>query len=103
MATIEEMAEVVNDLYRNSGEMAGIILNLSARRFSSIIMDLLYHAMLGAEYNGEYYNDGYGADNELCTCWSVGDYTVVYLTDDEDFNAEMLTEDMMDDLIIEEA
>jgi hypothetical protein len=59
-------------------------------------------AMINAEDRGLAYNSVFGMDSEPCTYWLVGDYIVTYLTDDEDFNAEMLTEDMMDELIIEE-
>jgi hypothetical protein len=59
-------------------------------------------AMINAEDRGLVYNGGHRAHNEPCTYWIVGDYIVTYLTDDEDFDATMLTEDMMDDLIIEE-
>jgi len=34
--------------------------------------------------------------------WNLGDRTIFHLTDDEDFDASMLTEDMMDELIIAE-
>ena len=44
----------------------------------------------------------FGAHNEPCAYWVCGDYIITYLTDDETFNAEMLTEDMLDDLIFEE-
>ena len=57
--------------------------------------------MYNAENNRRRYNDGYGEHNIPCTYWLVGDYKVTYLTDDPDFNADILTEDMMDDLIIE--
>lgn len=59
-------------------------------------------AMINAEDRGLVYNGAFGADNEPCTYWVVGDYIVTYLTDDVVFDATMLTEDMMDDLIIEE-
>lgn len=89
MATIEDMVEVVN--------------NVSPCRFSCVVTDLLYQALRDAEDNGLYCN-GYGAyvKGSLCTYWLVGDYIVTYLTDDLNFNADMLTEDILDDLIIEE-
>ena len=62
----------------------------------------LKQAMINAEDRGLVYNGGHGAHNEPCTYWVVGDYIVTYLTDDETFGATMLTEDMMDELIIEE-
>jgi len=46
---------------------------------------------------------GNRANDNLYTYWIVGDYEVSYITDDLDFSAEMLTEDMMDELIIEKA
>ena len=89
MATIEDMVEVVN--------------NVSPCRFSCVVTDLLYKALRDAENNGWYCNGykGMYVKDELCTYWLVGDYIVTYLTDDPDFNADMLTEDMLDDLIIE--
>ena len=59
-------------------------------------------ALRDAEDSGMYFIGSFGMDSEPCTRWIVGDYMVTYLTDDGDFNAEMLTEDMMDELIIEE-
>ena len=63
------------------------------------IEDLVRQALCDAEDHGMCYNGAFGAP---CTYWVVGDYIVTYYTDDEDFFAEMLTEDMMDELIIEE-
>lgn len=109
MATIEDMAEVVNNVYHNSGEMADRILKRSARRFSSIVMDLLYQALRDAENSGQWHMETYG-NSEWCSYWRVGDYLVTYSTDDEFFNtelvpinADMLTDEMMDDLIIDVA
>lgn len=62
----------------------------------------LRQGMINAEDKGQFYNGTFGADNEPCTYWVTDDYIVTYLTDDEDFDASMLTDDMMDDLIIEE-
>ena len=59
-------------------------------------------AMINAEDRGLAYNSVFGMDSEPCTYWIGDGYIVTYLTDDEDFNAEMLTDDMMDELIIEE-
>ena len=64
--------------------------------------DLIRQALIIAEDNGLAYNGGFGAHNVPCTYWVVGDYIVTYMTDDEDFDASMLTEDMIDDLIIDE-
>lgn len=62
----------------------------------------LRQAMINAEDRGLVYNSVFGVDSEPCTYWVVGDFIVTYLTDDEVFDATMLTEDMMDDLIVEE-
>lgn len=62
----------------------------------------LKQALINAEDWGLAYSGGHGAHNVPCTYWLTEDHIVTYLTDDEDFSAEMLTEDMMDDLIIEE-
>ena len=62
------------------------------------IEDLIRQVLCDAEDRGLVYN---GASGAPCTYWVVGDYIVTYLTDDEDFFAEMLTDDMMDELIIE--
>ena len=64
--------------------------------------DLIRQALIIAEDDGLAYNGVFGAHRVPCTYWHVGDCIVTYLTDDEDFEASMLTEDMMDDLIIEE-
>lgn len=101
MATENEMIAVIDGVYDNRTVFK--ILRDTPRKYSSIVMDLLYQALRDAEDSSMYYNDGYGAYDKLCTCWMVGDYTVIHLTDDPDFNADMLTEDMMDDLIIEKA
>lgn len=87
MATIEDMVEVVNNVY--------------LCRFSSVVTDLLYKALRDAERRGRRHRGGYGAHDEPCTYWLVGDYIVTYYTDDLNFSAEMLTEDILDDLIIE--
>lgn len=51
-------------------------------------------------------NDGrcYIEEHDICRCiyWRVADYIIIYLTDDEDFEVDMLTDDEMYDLIIEE-
>lgn len=99
MATIEDMASVVNNVYHNSGEMADRILKRSSRRFPSIVMDLLYQALRDAENEGRCYNDFY--KRKYCTSWRVGDYIIIYPSGYIDFNADMLTDDMMYDLIIE--
>lgn len=87
MATIEDMVEVVN--------------NVSPCRFSCVVTDLLYQALRDAERRGRCQCGGNRINDEPRTYWLVGDYIVTYLTDDLNFNADMLTEDMLDDLIIE--
>lgn len=88
MATIEDMVEVVN--------------NVSPCRFSCVVTDLLHRALRDAEGRGRSHN-GMDDDGTCYTYWMVGDYIVTYLTNDLNFNADMLTEDMMGNLIIEEA
>ena len=63
---------------------------------------LVGQVLMDAEDNGNAYNGVYGAHSVPCTYWIVGDYIVTYMTDELDFDASMLTDDMMDDLIIEE-
>ena len=86
MATIEDMANVVYD--------TGATPIPKGR-----VKNSLRRAMQSAEDLGQYYNSQYGLD--LCTYWNVGCYNVIYITDDYYFHAGMLTDDMMDDLIIE--
>ena len=59
-------------------------------------------AMINAEDDGSVINGAFGPHREPCIYWVDSDFIIVYITDDETFNAEMLTEDMIDDLIIEE-
>ena len=59
-------------------------------------------ALMDAEDRGHTYNGLYGARNVPCIYWIVGDYIITFMTDDQDFSASMLTEDMFDDLIIDE-
>ena len=101
MATENEMIAVIDGVYDNRTVFK--ILRDAPRMYSSIVKNILWYALRDAEDNGLYCN-GYGVyvKDSLCTYWLVGDYTVTYLTDDPAFNADMLTEDMMDDLIIEE-
>jgi len=56
--------------------------------------------MIKAEENGMAGKGAYGSHLERCTYWYVGDHIIIHLTDDVDFNACMLTEEMMDNLII---
>ena len=62
----------------------------------------LRQGMINAETRGLVYNGAFGADCKPCTYWIVGDYVITLLTDDEDLSASMLTEDMMDELVIQE-
>ena len=66
-----------------------------------IIKDIVRQAMINAENKGMAYN-GAGANDEPCTYWLLDDYIITFLTDDETFDAAWLSDDMMDDLIIEE-
>ena len=98
MATLKEMCDVIDSIPIDEAE--GIVpFPLSESWYYLRCM------MCNAEDNGRYYNgyNGVYVKDELCTYWRVGDYVITYLTDDLDFNADMLTEDMMDDLIIERA
>ena len=101
MATENEMIAMIDGVYDNRTVFK--ILRDTPSMYSNIVKNVLWYALRDAEDNGLYCN-GYGAyvKYSLCTYWLVGDYTVTYLTGDPDFNADMLTEDMMDDLIIEE-
>ncbi len=108
MATREEMCRMINAIEgEDQGWIARLVCGQPARFPDSIVRDIIWYALRHAESNGRRYN-GYNSYNgvyvkdEPCTYWLVGDYIVIYLTYDPDFNAEMLTEDMMDDLIIEE-
>ena len=85
MATKDEMIAVVNSAYKNSG----------------VVKDFMRRVMRDAENNGRCYNGGQGEHNIPCTFWVVGDYIITYLTDNWELHAGMLTEEMMDDLIIE--
>ena len=64
--------------------------------------DLIRQAMINAEDYGIGYYSVRGAPWEPCVYWVVGDRIIRYLTEDDYFDAGMLTEDMMDELIIEE-
>ena len=88
MATIEEMANVLYDLGATPIPKGSV-------------KDNFRHLLRNAEGNGMCYN---GENRgQPCTYWIVGDYDVTYITDDLGFYERMLTEDMMDDLIIERA
>ena len=102
MATENEMIAVIDGVYDNRTVFK--ILRDTPRMYSNIVKNILWYAMRDAEDSGLYYNgyNGVYVKDELCTFWLVGNYTVIYLTDDPDFNTDMLTDEMMDDLIIEE-
>ena len=106
MATIEEMCKMINAMEdEEQGWIARLVCGQPARFPDSIVRDIIWYALRHAEDNGKYYNgyNGVYVKDELCTYWIVGDYIVTHLTDNLDFCASMLTEDMMDDLIIEKA
>jgi len=97
MATLKEMRRVVDSISIDSPLAYWIQpFPLDESKY------YLRGVMINAEGEGQYYNGGYGAYNKPCTYWKVGDYIVAYLTDDLRFHASMLSDDMMDDLIIEE-
>lgn len=106
MATREEMCKMINATEDDDpGWIARVVCGQPAQFPASIVKEVVWHALRHAEEDGRHYNgyNGVYVKDELCTYWLVGDYIVTYLTDDPDFNAKMLTEEMMDDLIIEEA
>ena len=106
MATRDEMCKMINTIEgEDQGWIARLVCGQPARFPNSIVRDIIWYALRQAEDNGRRYNgyNGVYVKDELCTYWLVGDYIVTHLTDNLDFNAEMLTEEMMDDLIIEEA
>jgi len=106
MATREEMCKMINTIEgEDQGWIARLVCGQPARFPNSIVRDIIWYALRHAEDNGKYYNgyNGVYVKDELCTYWLVGDYIVTYLTDNLDFSAEMLTEAMMDELIIEKA
>ena len=91
MATIEEMARV---LYNEGATPLP----------ESRVKDTLRRALQLSEVEGLYYGIACAqTEHILCTVWEVGDYEVTYMSDDEDLGAKDLTDEMMDDLIIEEA
>lgn len=102
MATENEMIAVIDGVYDNRTVFK--ILRDTPRMYSNIVKNILWYAMRDAEDSGLHYNgyNGVYVKDKLCTYWLVGNYTVTYLTDGSDFNTDMLTEEMMNDLIIEE-
>ena len=110
MATIDDMIEMVNTLEdEKKGWSARTIWGKPGRFPGSLVKSIMWQALRHAEEDGLSYNEMHG-NNEWCTYWRVGNYLVSYVTDNEylnsemlPVNAEMLTKEMMDDLIIEEA
>ena len=109
MATNEEMCKMINAMEDDDkGWIARLVWGNPDRFPESILKEITWQALRQAEEDGRCCNGPRGT-NEWCTQWIVGDYIITYYTDDEYFNtemlpvnAEMLTEEMMDDLIIEE-
>ena len=97
MATLKEMCNVVDSINIDDPLAEGIAPFCLRESWY-----YLRRVMYNVEDNGKYYNGLYG-ERDLCTYWIVGDYIITYLTEDVDFSAEMLTEEMMDDLIIDVA
>ena len=96
MATLRKMCDVIDSIPIDEAE--GIVpFHLSESWY------YLRCLMYNAENNGRRYSDVYGEHDEPCTFWVVGDYIIIYLTNNWEFHAGMLTEDMMYDLIIEVA
>lgn len=95
MATLKEMCDVVDSIKYDEAELMDPCPLIQSWYY-------LRRAMCIAEDRGRSYNGVYGPHNEPCTYWLVGDYKVTYLPDNLDFDTEMLTEEMMDGLIIEE-
>jgi hypothetical protein len=98
MATLKEMSNVIDSI-PTDGHLAWDVQPYYTLDESK---HYLRYVMINAEDAWRYYNGVHGEYNKPCTYWMVGDYIITYLTDDEDFHARLLTDDMMDDLIIEE-
>ena len=97
MATLKEMSNVVDSLPIDHPLAYGVqpyTLDESKH--------YLRRVMVNAEDEGMYHNGVHGVFYEPCTYWVVGYYIITYLTNDLEFHAGMLTDEMMDDLIIEE-
>lgn len=58
--------------------------------------------MINAEDNGMSGRHSVQSAGCVLYYWLVGYHIITYITDDEEFVASMLTEDMMDELFIEE-
>jgi len=104
MATNEEMCKMINAIEgEDQGWIARLVCGQPARFPDSIVREVMWQALRQAEGRGRCYNGGYKAGYESCTYWKIGDYKVIYFTDDPLFISTKLTEEMMDDLIIVEA
>ena len=109
MATKEEMRDVIYDMIENDRKsVLGLVLDPPSRVECSPVADVFVRALFQAEDKGECYNSVYTVKDDSdtyeiagCTYWKVGDYEITYITDDLNFSAGMLTEEMMNDLIIE--
>lgn len=97
MATLKEMSDVIDSIPMDS-PLAWDVQPYTLEESKHY----LRRVMVNAEGEWQFYNGVHGAQNAPCTYWVVGDYIITYLTNDGDFHASMLTDDMMDDLIIEE-
>lgn len=97
MTTLKEMSNVIDSIPVDSPLARGIQpYTLDDSKY------YLRGIMMNAENEGLCHNGGHGAYGKPCTYWMVGDYIITYLTYDLGFEASMLSDDMMDDLIIEE-
>ena len=106
MATRDEMSKIITDMDIDAKAWIVVTAWDDFEKFpEDFTKTVIWYALLQAEYKGMCFNgyNGVYVKDEPCTYWLVGDYVVTYLTDDLDFCVDMLTEDMMDDLIIEEA
>ena len=100
MATREEMCKMINATeYDDQGWIARVVCGQPARFPDSTVKEVMWHALRQAEERGRCHTGGY---KEPYTYWKIGAFKVTYFTDDLFFNSTMLTEEMMDDLIIEE-
>ena len=103
MATYEEMVKMLNELDdEDKGWNARTIWGKPGKFPGSVVKSVMWQALRQAEGRGRCYTGGYRAGHEPYTYWKIGAYKVTYFTDDLFFNTTMLTEEMMDDLIIEE-
>ena len=102
MATKEEMYDVIYDMIENDRKLVlGLVLDPPSHVECSPVEDVFVRALHDAEVRGRCYNGRFGAHDEPCIYWMVGNYLVTYPTDDLEFHAEVLTDAMLDDLIIE--